>query len=172
MVLQIVFLVLQLGFVIFLLYFCIAFVSGAPFVPTQKSAAASMIALANIKKGDILYDLGSGNGKLLFLAAEKGARAIGYEINPMLVVYSNMRTFFSPYRGQVVTKWKNFWNADIHDADVIVVYLMPWKMDRLAQKIMKECKKGTVVVSNSFIFPKWKILRQDLTNHVYVFRVD
>lgn len=171
MILSLIFLLIQLGFVIGILYLCIAFVTGAPFVPTKKSAATSMIALTGIKKKDTVYDLGSGNGKLLFLAAAKGARAIGYEINPMLVVYSNILAFFSPYRGRVVTKWKNFWNADIHDADIIAIYLLPWKMERLAQKITKECKKGTIVVSNSFIFPKWKIYRQDSANHIYVFRV-
>lgn len=171
MILPIIFLIIQFGFVVFLLFMCIAFVSGAPFVPTQKSAAASMIARAGVKKGDVVYDLGSGNGKLLFLAAAKGARAIGYEINPMLVFYSNVLAFFSPYRGQVITRWKNFWNADIHDADIICIYLLPWKMDRLEQKIKQECKKGTIVVSNSFIFPKWKTLRQDTANHIYVFKV-
>ena len=164
------FLCIQLLFVVFLFYFSYAFLSGAPFVPTKNPAAVSMIKLARIKKGDKVYDLGSGNGKLLFLAAKAGARAVGYEINPMLVLYSNFLAFFSPYRGRVITKWKNFWHADIHDADVVFIYLLPWKLDRLAAKLKKDCKKGTIIVSNSFIFPGWKILRQDRANHIYVFK--
>ncbi len=149
---------------------CFAFVSGAPFVPTKKSAAESMIALAHLKKGTVVYDLGSGNGKLLFLAAKRGARATGYEINPGLVIYSSLLSFFSPYRNQVCTKWKNFWHADIRDANVVFIYLLPWKMDRLAAKLKKDCNKGTIIVSNSFIFPGWKIIRQDRANHIYVFK--
>ncbi|KKW11282.1 MAG: hypothetical protein UY49_C0005G0012 [Microgenomates group bacterium GW2011_GWC1_49_7] len=163
MVLSVLFLILQLGFIIFLLYMCIAFVSGAPFVPTKRSSAEAMIRLANLKKGTKVYDLGSGNGKLLRLAQAKGARAVGFEINPLLVMLSNLRG--------ARTRWKNFWNADISDADVVLVYLLPTHMERLKRKLKKEVKKGTLVVSNSFIFPGWKILRQDSVNHIYVFSV-
>lgn len=163
MIVSFLFLVIQLVFVIFFLYMCIASITGAPFVPTQHATAAAMIRLAEITKESRVYDLGSGDGKLLLLAAKKGARVTGFEINPLLVLVSNIRG--------VNTHWKNFWNADIHDADVLFVYLLPWKMDRLADKIKRECKAGTLIVSNSFIFPKWKILRQDPVNHVYVFRV-
>ena len=163
MALSLVFLFIQFLFVIYLLYSCIAFISGAPFVPTKNSTAEAMIALAHIKKGDTVYDLGSGNGKLLLLAKIAGARAIGYEINPMLVLYSNSIG--------ARTRWKNFWNADIHDADVVFVYLLPNKMGRLERKLKKECKKGTRIVSNSFIFPHWPVLRQDSGLHVYVFKI-
>jgi len=163
MMLSLIFLFIQLLFAIFLFYFCIAFVSGAPFVPTKNEAADAMIRLAHIKKGDYVYDLGSGDGKLLVRAKQRGARAVGYEINPLLVLYSNI------FKRK--TRWKNFWTADIHDANVVFIYLLPWKMDRLAAKLQKECKKGTTIVSNSFIFPKWKILRQDTANHVYVFTI-
>ena len=157
------FLILQIGFVIFFFYMCIASLTGAPFVPTKNAPAEAMIKLAHIKKGDIIYDLGSGNGKLLLLAKNKGANAIGYEINPILVLFSNLLGAH--------TRWKNFWHADIHDANVIFIYLLPWKMERLAEKLKKELKPGAVIVSNSFIFPQWKIIRQDTVNHVYVFRV-
>ena len=161
--LSLFFFILQIGFVIFFFYMCIASLTGAPFVPTKNKTADAMIKLAEIKKGDTVYDLGSGDGKLLLLAAKKGARVIGYEINPILVLFSNLRG--------ARTRWKNFWSADIHNADVIFIYLLPWKMERLAEKLKKELKPGATIVSNSFIFPGWKILRQDTVNHVYVFRV-
>ena len=170
MILSILFLILQLGFVVFFLYMCIASITGAPFVPTKTTTAQSMIRLAAIKKGDIVYDLGSGNGKLLLAAAEKGATAIGYEINPLLVLYSNILSLL--YRqSKTRTYWKNFWNADIKNADVVFIYLLPWKMEALAEKLKKDCKKGTRIVSNSFIFPGWKITRQDATRHAYVFTI-
>lgn len=156
-------LILQIGFVIFFFYMCVASVTGAPYVPTKTPTADAMIRLSGIKKGDIVYDLGSGDGKLLRLAANRGARAFGYEINPLLVLWANLR--------HAPTRWKNFWNADIRDADVVFIYLLPWKMERLARKLKTECKKGTIIVSNSFIFPGWNIVRQDRARHVYVFRV-
>lgn len=170
MVLSIIFVLFQLAFVIFFLYMCIASIIGAPFVPTKNPVAEAMITLAGIKKGDTVYDMGSGNGKLLFLAASKGAIAIGYEINPMLVLYTTIVAWLR-HENNVHAYAKNFWSADIHDAKVIFIYLLPWKMDKLAAKIKKECKKGTVVVSNSFIFPGWDVPRRDMAHHVYVFRV-
>ncbi|MBU2460141.1 hypothetical protein KKG44_03400 [Patescibacteria group bacterium] len=130
-----------------------------------------MVKLAHLLPGMNVCDLGSGDGRLLFLAAREGAHAVGYEINPVLVCYTRLRAWFSPYRLLIRVYWKNLWHADIHDADVIFVYLLPWKMERLADKLKSELKPGTIVVCNSFIFPKWKILRQDTGNHVYVFRV-
>ena len=162
-VISLIFLILQIGFLLFFSYMCIAFVTGAPFVPSNDATARSMIRLAQIHEGDIIYDLGSGNGKLLLMATKQGARATGFEINPLLVLLSKLRG--------TNTHWKNFWKADIRSADILFIYLLPWKMDRLAEKIKQECRKGTIIVSNSFIFPKWKILRQDTINHVYVFRV-
>jgi len=130
-----------------------------------------MIRFARIKKGTVVYDLGSGNGKLLFLSAKKGAIAKGLEINPYLVFLSNIRSFFSPYKNQVHTYWKNFWNVHLGQADVVFIYLLPWKMKKLEEKLLRECKKRTVVVSNSFIFPHLKLIESDKKNHVFAFRV-
>lgn len=171
MILAILFLFIQLGFAVFMLYSIIAFLTGAPFVPSTNPAAGAMIDLSDIKRGDRVYDLGSGNGKLLLLAAKKGAMTTGYEINPILVIFSTIRGLVSPYRKQVKTVWRNFWSADVRDADIVYVYLLPFRMEKLERKLKKELKKGTLVVSNSFIFPHWKILRQDPQNHIYVFHI-
>lgn len=166
-----IFLILQLCFAVFFFYLCLAFLTGAPFVPSTNPVSLSMIRLARIKKGMTVYDLGSGNGKLLLLAARHGATAKGLEINPFLVLTSNIRTFFSPYRNQVYTYWKNFWHTDLADADVVFIYLLPWKMEVLEQKLMKGCKKGTLVISNSFIFPHLSCIAKDEKQHVYAFRI-
>ncbi len=170
MILGIVFIIIQLTFVIFFLYMCIASLTGAPFVPSSNPTTAAMAKLANIKKGSIVYDLGSGDGKVLFAAAALGARAVGFEINPILVLYTNIRAYFSPHRHKVHAVWKNFWSADIHDADAVFIYLLPWKMERLAQKLQKELKPTARIVSNSFIFPNWQMEKEDRDHHVYVFR--
>lgn len=162
-VLEIVFLIIQIAFAVYISYLCLAFVTGAPFVPSTSPVAEKMVELAQLRRGQVVYDLGSGDGRILKLAAAKGAKATGFEINPFLVLYSKIRGAFAV--------WKNFWKQDLRDANVIFVYLLPWRMAQLGKKITRECKPGTLIVSNSFIFPDWKIVRQDKPLHIYVFRV-
>jgi len=169
--LSLIFLIFQILFAVFFLYLCLAFITGAPFVPSTNPVSKSMVQRAGIKKGMKIYDLGSGNGKLLMLAAKYGATAIGYEINPFLVITSNLRSMFSPYRRNIHTYWKNFWKADIHDADVVFVYLLPWKMDVLEKKLVHDCRRGCIIISNSFIFPNLNLIKKDETNHVFTFRM-
>lgn len=154
-----------------MVYLLIAFITGAPFVPSQMNRAKRMVALASLTKKSLIYDLGSGDGRLLFLAAEKGAMAIGVEINPYLILYTRLRVFFSPLRKQIEVKWKNLWTTDLSGADVVFVYLLPFRMNELAAKLQRELKPGSLVVTNSFIFPNWKIFRSDAINHVYVYRI-
>jgi SAM-dependent methyltransferase len=171
MILSILFLFVQLGFVIYLLYYIITFISGAPFVPSTKRATEAMIAMANIKKGEKIYDLGSGDGRVLFLAVKKGAIGIGYELNPILVLYTKIRAFFSPDKKHITVRWKSLWKADIHNADVVFVYLLPLSLNLLQQKLLTELKPGTRIISNSFIFKNWPIEKQDKANHIFVFLI-
>lgn len=168
---ELLFILIQLGFAVYILYLCIAFVTGAPFVPSTDPVAKRMVELARITPGQTAYDLGSGDGRLIRLAAKAGAHAIGLEINPFLVVYSNLKGL--RFRGNRTAKslWKNFWSFRLTEADVVFVYLLPWRMDRLATKLKRELKPGSIVVTNSFIFPGWKILRQDAKLHVYVYKI-
>lgn len=164
---QIIFLSLHLLLALLIFFLVLAFLTGAPYVPSTNSVAQSMIELANIKKGMTVYDLGSGDGKLLLLAAKKGAHAIGIEINPFLVLLSRFRAFGK----NITVRWGSFWHTDLSDGDILFIYLLPWRMEKLAALLKEKAKPGALVVSNSFIFPDWKIIRQDKTNHVYVFQI-
>jgi cyclopropane fatty-acyl-phospholipid synthase-like methyltransferase len=167
--LSIIFLVLQLALAVYISYLCIAFIVGAPFVPSTNPVAAKMVELARIKKGAKVYDLGSGDGRILRLAAQHGACATGLEINPWLVLYTNLRFGFTKHPGTVWARWRNFWRADYRDADIVFVYLLPWHMNKLADKLKRELKPGALVVTNSFIMPGWKQVRQDAALHVYAY---
>lgn len=129
-----------------------------------------MIELAKLKKGMKVYDLGSGDGRLLALAAKMGVTAVGFEINPFIVLFCKIHFLFHPLRSKVHTQWKNFWQSDITDADVVFVYLLPWRMKKLSLFLNKQLKPGALIVSNSFIFPDWPVVRQDTNNHVYIFK--
>jgi len=164
-----IFLILQLAFVLFFFFLVLSFYTGAPFVPSRLKSAKRMIELAHISKGTRVIDLGSGDGKLLFLAASQGGVAIGFEINPFLVLFTNIKAFCSPYKTRVRAIWKNFWNSNLSNADVVLLYLIPWKMEKLEQKLLKETKPGTLIISNSFIFPNIPCTNKDEINHVFVF---
>ncbi len=168
---DVLFIVFQFLFLCLFIFLCLAFVTGAPFVPSTPSTTQKMIELAKLQPGEKIYDLGSGDGRLLFAAAARGVVATGYEINLFLVWYSTIRSWFTPYRKKAKTKWSNFWTAEIKDADAVFVYLLPWRMKALQEKLMRDLKPGTRVISNSFIFPDWKILSEDKDLHVYAFRV-
>lgn len=165
------FLILQLFFAGFFLFLCLAFVTGGPFVPSSKRSVETMIRLAKLRPGQTIIDAGSGDGRVLFEAAKQGANSVGLEINPYLVLYTRLRAFFGPYRGLVTVLWQNLWRSDLRSADVVFVYLIPWKMDVLAEKLKRELKPGSLVISNSFIFPGWKIVCKDSDHHIYMFRV-
>jgi hypothetical protein len=166
--LTILFSILHYSFVLLILFLTLAFVTGAPFVPSTQKASLAMIALAKIKSGDVVYDLGSGDGRLLFLAAKKGARAIGYEINPFLVFYTWVKIQFSPERKLVEVHWRNFWSCDLSKATIVFVYLLPWRMKELEQKLIKSVKPSARIVSNSFIFPSFPLIDKNVEYHIYV----
>lgn len=165
------FLFIHLLFAVFLFYLIIAFVTGAPYVPSSSDAAQTMIRLARIQRGMIVYDLGSGDGKLLFQAAKMGAHAIGFEMNPYLVFFTWVRILFSKERAHIHVYWKNIWTANIKDADVVFLYLIPWHMKKMSTMLKKQCKSGTKIVSNSFIFDSMKLLDKDESKHIYVFEI-
>jgi SAM-dependent methyltransferase len=170
-ILALMFIAIQLLFALLIFYLTIAFIFGAPFVPSAKDEAESMIAIAGIKPGMKVYDLGSGDGRILFKAAKLGAHAIGFEINPFLVFFTKLRARFLSYGSRVEAFCMNFWYADVRDADVVFVYLIPWRMTKLKQKLLSQLKPGSLVVSNSFIFRGWKIHRMDPKRHIYAFKI-
>jgi 16S rRNA A1518/A1519 N6-dimethyltransferase RsmA/KsgA/DIM1 with predicted DNA glycosylase/AP lyase activity len=169
--LEIIFILLQLLFGIMFFFLTIAFITGAPFVPSQKKTAKKMVELAKISKNDTVYDLGSGDGRLILEAAQQTTKAVyGIEINPVLVWFTKLRILLSGQKNSRC-RWGNFWTTDLSDANIVFVYLLPWKMEALAKKLKHELKPGSRVVSNSFIFPNWKMISNDESLHVYVFEV-
>lgn len=138
--------VLLFGFVIFF---------GAPYLPTmtrQRQAAIDMLAL---KPGQLIYDLGCGDGRLLKAAAKRGLLAVGYELNPLLVIVARLSTL--RYRKKVRIVWGNFWKADLKMADGVFVFLIDHHMARLDKFISSQRRaKSLKVVSYAFPIPAKK----------------
>ena len=110
---------------------------GAVYYPTTNSSVRDMLKISKLTSKDILIDLGSGDGRILIAAAQLGARAIGYEINPFLVYKSRQLIKNLNLDNMVSVKWKSFWKADFNQATIITVYLFPHLMKRL-QKILEK----------------------------------
>src|SRR3989337_2804463 len=106
--------------IVFLFSFVILF--GAPYLPTLKSRTADALELLNLKPGQTLLELGSGDGRLLRLAAKQGINSIGFELNPLLVLYSRLINL--RYRKLIRVKWGNYWNKKLPSADGIYVFLL------------------------------------------------
>lgn len=122
---------------------------GAPWVPTPKRAVLKMIREANLKKGKKVYDLGCGDGRLVIEASKvSGVRGVGFEISPPVYFLAFLRNLLNGFVAQIY--FKSFWNKDLSDADVVFLYLLPKSMKRLATKLKKELKKGSLVISYAF----------------------
>lgn len=132
-----------------------ALVNGAPFVPTPMEAVEKILELAEIKKGEKIYDIGCGDGRMVYLAAkEYGANATGFELSPLVYCLARIRHFF--WRSKAKIRFANFKAKNLSDADVIVCYLLPDTLARLQEKLDRELKKGARVVSYAFPVGDWK----------------
>lgn len=152
---------------VFLLFsFVIMF--GAPFLPTRPVQVSVAMELLDLKKGQTLLELGSGDGRLLIAAAQQGVYAIGYELNPLLVVYSWLRT--RKYRKYVRIIWGNYWNKPLPKADAIFTFLLNKFMTKLDNKITQESNKPIKLASFAFKIPGKPITKEE--HGVFLYRYD
>ncbi len=120
----------------------------APWWRTSGKTARAICRLAKIKKGDLIYDLGSGDGTALMIAAKEfGAKGVGIEIDPLRYWISKIVLKKNSVADRVTILRKNFFSQSLKEADVIFVYLIPKTLERLLPKFKKELKKGTRIVS-------------------------
>jgi SAM-dependent methyltransferase len=128
---------------------------GVPFISLPRKDWVKMCEIAGIKPGQIVYDLGCGKANLLTTAAKKfGAKGVGYEIS--LWPYSWGRFNVWRQRADVELRFKNFFSADIKNADAVFCYLFPNVMVELESKFQQEMKPGAKVVSYAFYLPNIK----------------
>lgn len=122
------------------------FLTGAPYAPTLNKTIKNLFKVMPLSNKDIVYDLGSGDGRILIEVAQKGAKSIGYEINPFLVLLSKWRVRNIDSNVKPKIYLGNFWNKNLSDATVIFVFILPQYMDKLDKKLTKELQNKTLVI--------------------------
>ncbi len=167
------FTVLSIGAVIVLgiaaLVMFISVFVGVPFVPTHRKQAELMMQLVKIGPGTKVIDLGSGAGRLLFLAAGRGADTIGYELNPFLCWWTSIVAIIKKMSRQVEIKCQSIYNADVSEADVVLAFLFPEPMKRLGPKLFAEMRPGALIASYAFSISGHEPIKKE--QGIFVYRV-
>jgi hypothetical protein len=132
----------------------------APFVPTPQPVVEAMLQLANVGARDVLYDLGSGDGRVVITAAKKfGARGVGVELDPHLVIQSEEAARQAGVEGRVKFLQENLFGVGLAEATVVTMYLWPRMYDKLAPRLLR-LQPGTRIVIYRWGFTDWKPDRQ------------
>lgn len=131
--------------------------SDVEYIPTPQAVVDAMLELAEVKQGDVVYDLGSGDGRIVITAARKyGARGVGIEIDDALVKKSRDNAAAAGVSDRVRFANQNLFTADLSEATVVTLYLLQSINERLRPKLVRELKPGTRVVSHVFnMGPEW-----------------
>ena len=137
-------------FIVWTIYSVITNFTGAPFVPSTNKELKEVFDSVEFKKGSLVYDLGSGDGKVLRMLVKKyGVKGVGIELNPALFFYSIFLTKLLKIKN-LTFKRTNLFHESLEKADVVYVFLLIRTLEKLEGKIIKECKKGTMVISHGF----------------------
>jgi precorrin-6B methylase 2 len=128
-----------------------------PYVPTPEHVVKRMLELAQIKKGEFMMDLGSGDGRIAIAAArDHGARAIGIDIDPQRIKEANENAKKAGVSDRVTFKQENLFETPIKDANVITMYLLTSVNAKLRPRLLDELRPGTRLVSHAFDMGDWE----------------
>lgn len=126
------------------------------FTPTRQAVADAMLKLARVTADDVVYDLGSGDGRIVILAAQKyGARGVGIELEPGLVDISRQVAREGRVADRTTFIEGDLFTADISQATVVTLYLSSSTNTRLEPKLRKELRPGARIVSHQFLIGNW-----------------
>jgi cyclopropane fatty-acyl-phospholipid synthase-like methyltransferase len=127
-----------------------------PFVPSPQEVVDKMIELAGVKQGDVVYDLGSGDGRIVIAAAKKGAKTVGFEIDGDLVKQSRENIRAAGVQDSAEIRQQDILTVDLSLASVVTMYLLPDVNLKLKPNLLSQLKPGSRVVSHSFDMGDWK----------------
>jgi SAM-dependent methyltransferase len=144
------------------------------FVPTPEEVVDAMLRLAEVGPNDIVYDLGSGDGRIPIAAARRfGARGVGIDLDPRLVAQASRSAQDAGVADRVTFMEADIFEADISNATVVTLYLLTSINERLRPKLLKELRPGTRVVSHQFRMGDWQPEREIVVDYrpLFLWRV-
>lgn len=151
------------------IYWIIANFTGAPYYPTSKKTLQTIIDFLKTQKSHKAIELGSGDGRVSIAVARLNIDATAVDINPVLTVVTRLKKLIYRLKNLHVLN-KNFFSIDMSKYDLVFTYLYPKTMDKLEQKLYKEMKPGSLIISNTFQFKNKKPLAK-LENKIFVYKV-
>jgi len=126
------------------------------YVPTTNDAVAAMLKLADVTSSDTVFDLGCGDGRIVIAAAKaRGARGVGIDIDPVRISESRANAKKAAVEKRVRFEENDVFEADIHEATVVTLFLLPELNIKLLPKLLRDLKPGTRIVSNTFDMGDW-----------------
>lgn len=151
------------------LAFLLPTIHGAIYYPSSEDKIKIILELAQIKPSEKAVDIGSGDGRVVLALASAGADAYGFEINPLLVMWSRWSAKKKSIPN-VHFQWANLWLTNFSQYQVVTIFGMTYIMKDLEKKLLNELKPGSRVICNSFPFPNWKPKKK--LNDVYLYLKD
>jgi protein-L-isoaspartate O-methyltransferase len=128
-----------------------------PFVPTPLDVAEKMLEVAKVQSDDVVYDLGSGDGRIVILAAQKfGAHAVGVELDSNLYEQSSERIRKLGLQGRAQILHENMFEINVRKATVVTLYLLTAVNERLRPMLASQLRSGARIVSHDFQVPGWQ----------------
>jgi ribosomal protein L11 methylase PrmA len=166
---------IALGLILILISACLLFISwttifGAPWTPTSARSVKRVLDLADVRPSDTVYDLGSGDGRLVIEAAKRQATAVGIEIDLLRVLWSRLAIKLAGLDRKASIRWENFFHEDLREATVVTLYLSEQTNKRLRPKLERELRPGARVVS-CYPIEGWAACETSGCN-VYLYAVD
>jgi cyclopropane fatty-acyl-phospholipid synthase-like methyltransferase len=127
------------------------------YVPTPQPVVDAMLEMAGVKQGDVLYDLGSGDGRIPITAAQRfGVRGVGIDIDPERIAEANANAQKAGVTQLVTFRQADLFTSDFSEASVVTLYLLESLNARLRPKLLRELKPGTRIVSHAFTMGDWQ----------------
>ncbi|MEN3748285.1 class I SAM-dependent methyltransferase [Sphingomonas sp. HF-S3] len=144
-----------------------------PYVPTPPEVVAGMLDLAELKAGERLVDLGSGDGRIPIAAARRGATALGVEIDHRLVTRARSLAQIADQSARARFLRADLFTVSLRDADVVTLYLLPDVNEKLKPKLLNELRPGARVVSHAFDMGDWPpdVARSIAERQVYLWTI-
>lgn len=146
---------------------------GAGYDPTPINTVHQMLDIAQVSEDDVVYDLGSGDGRIIINAARiYGARTIGIEADPFRYLFSWINILISGQIQRARVKFGNFFYYDISEATVITLFLFRPTNNKLMGKLLRELKPGTRIVSYIWTFDGWQAQKSIPEHRVYLYKIE